>query len=446
MRTIIAGAGEIGWYIAEQISAANHDVTIIDPDEEKIRQVTNDLDVNSLCGSAASAANLIQAEVDQADLFIAVTGNDDTNLVCASVARRLGAARAVARVDEVVYRKAPEISYSHHFGIDELVSPEMLAALELASIVRNPGSLAVEHFARGALEMQQFQADQGAKNVGKPLAELTMPEGVRVGIIRRGDQIIIPAGNDQVEHDDLVTIFGKTEQVGLARADFESDQPKIQKVIITGGGHIALSLARRLHSHTFRLTIIERDANRCQYLAGVLPSATILNGDGTKLAFLKEERIDNADVLISTTASDETNIMSAIQAKTLGVKKVLVVIHRPDYANLMEQMGIDRAVSPRMVMAQEFFAMLQQGKSTTLADIEQGRAQILQLKVEGENFVGAKLRDLKLPSGSLIVALQRDSDIIVPHAETTFQLEDTVLVICLQTAHKKITKLITGQA
>jgi len=444
MQVIIAGAGEIGWYVAEKVSADGHDVTMIDDDEDKIRQVTSDLDVQSTYGSAASAAVLDKANVSDADLFVAVTGRDDTNLVSASLAKELGASRSIARVDEVIYRKATQISYREHFGIDELVSPEMLAALEIASIVRSHGALAVEHFARGALEMQQIVADRGAKLVGNPLMELTLPEGVRLASIHRGEQFIVPTGHDAVAHGDLITIIGKTEQVAEARAGFESGKPRSQKVVIMGGGHTTMSLARRLRSHTFKLTVIERDPDRCQYLASALPSATILNGDGTKLAFLKEERIDNADFFISTTASDEANILSAMQAKNLGVKKVLVIIHRPDYADLMEKMGIDRAISPRAVMAHEMLSWLRKGNVSTLASIEDGRAEILELSVEGEDFAGKSLRDAELPPACLVVALQRNQDISVPHADTVFQLEDIVLVICKQESRKDVIRLITG--
>ena len=445
MRVIVAGAGEIGTFIAERISADDHDVTVIDSDEDRVCQISDELDVQILCGSAASAKVLREAQVNETDLFVAVTNSDDTNLVCASIARKLGAARSVARVDEVVYRKAPEISYQQHFGIDDLVSPEMLAALELASMVRNPGALAVEHFARGALEVQHLRADRGTKNIGKALHELTLPEGICIGSIHRGERIIIPTGNNHVEHDDLITIFGKTEQVAEARAGFESDKPKTQKVVVMGGGHTALSLARRLRSHTYRLTIIERDAARCQYLASILSAATILNGDGTKLAFLKEERIDNADFFVSVTGRDEDNILSAVQAKNLGVAKVLVMIHRPDYADLTEKLGIDCAISPRVVMAREMLTLLRKGQVSTLAQLENGRAEILEITVLGEDFVGKKLRDIELPSGCLIVTLQRGFETIIPHADTVFQLEDTVLAIGLREQRKKIVRLIAGQ-
>ncbi len=446
MKVIVAGAGEIGWYAAEQVSAAGHDVTVIDSDKDKVRKVTSELDVQVLHGAAASVAVLSQVGTAEADLFVAVTSSDDTNLVSASLAHKLGAARTIARADEVIYRKSPEVSYREHFGINELVSPEMLAALELASRVRNPGSLAVEHFAQGALEMQQLVADHNAQLVGSPLHTLSLPEGVRLGSICRAAEIIIPHGPDCVEHGDLITIIGKTEQVEQARAAFEAPSPTSRKVVILGGGHTTLSLARRLRARTFRLTIVERDPDRCQVLATNLPNATILNGDGTSLAFLKEERIDNADCFISTTSQDETNVMSAMQAKNLGVKQVLVVIHRPDYADLMEKMGIDRAVSPRVVMAREILSWLHKERVSTLASLENGRAEILELSVQGENFVGHHLRDIDIPPDTLILTLQRDREIIVPHAKTVFQLDDIVLVICLQEQRKKVIRLIVGNA
>ena len=445
MRVIITGAGEIGWYIAEKVSADNHDVTLIDKDENRIRKVSAKLDVQPLLGSAASANVLIRAGVSETDLLVAVTGSDETNIVCGSLARKLGAKRVIARVDEVVYRKAPEISYRDHFGIDELVSPEMLAALELASSVRNPGSLAVEHFARGQLEMQRFTADQDAKNIGKPLCDLPLPDGVRICSINRDGKIIIPRGDDQIAHQDIITIIGKTDHVALARKSFEASHTRPKKVVIMGGGHTTMSLARRLRSLAFRLTIIERDESRCQELAKSLPDTTILNGDATNLSFLKEERIDNADIFISTSSSDEANIMSAIQAKNLGVQKVLVIIHRPDYADLLQKIGIDGSVSPRVVMAQEVLSLLRKSKASTLAKIGDDKAEILELAVEGEDFVGKKLRNIKMPPDSLLLTLQRGFDISVPDADTVFQLGDTVLAICLKDQHKNVVRLIAGQ-
>ncbi|MBN1436989.1 MAG: Trk system potassium transporter TrkA [Sedimentisphaerales bacterium] len=444
MRVILAGAGEIGWFVAEQVSAAGHDVTLIEHNEGRVREASNELDVRALPGLASSAKALVEAGIANADLLVALTGSDETNLVCASIGRRLGAKNTIARVDDVLYRKATEISYSEHFGIDDLISPEMLTALNLASIVRNPGSLAVEHFARGTLEMQQFWTDRGAKNVGKPLHQIQLPNDVRIGSIQRDNQIIIPNGNTEILHNDLITLVGKTEVVAQARTTFEAAQPKTQKVVIMGGGHIAISLVRRLRSKTYRVTIIERNPKLCESLAESLPNATILCGDGTNLTLLQEEGIDVADFFITTTASDETNIISAIQAKNLGAKQVLVVIHRPDYAGLVEKLGIDNAVSPRVVMAREVLTWLEMQKITTLAQIDNGNAEILRLNVQSTDFVGQSLRDIALPPDCLVLALQRGKETMIPHGDTVFDLGDRIVVICRVDNRKKLAKLITG--
>ena len=191
------------------------------------------------------------------------------------------------------------------------------------------------------------------------------------------------------------------------------------------------------------MTIIERQLERCQLLATLLPDSTIVHGDGTRLALLQEERVDNASVFISTTRSDETNIMSAMRVKDLGVEKVLVVIHRPDYTDLMEKMGIYRAVSPRAVMAREMLMMLGGDKVGTLAELD-GAAVILQMPVEAAGFVGKRLSELPMPAASLVLTLQRDRQIIIPDADTEFLFGDIVLVICQNELKKKIGKLIVG--
>jgi len=444
MQVIIAGAGEIGRYIAEQVSIDGHDVTVIDHDEALINDLNSTLDVQAVCGSAASATTLLKAGIQNNPLVICVTGCDETNLVCATVAKKMGAPRVIAAVDEVTYKKSADFSYNEHFGIDELISSEMLTALELAALVRNPGSLAVEHFAQGKLEMQRFRANQEAKSVGRALGDIHLPDGVRICMIRRQDEFIIPTRHDQILHDDLVTIIGDTDQVMQARSDFEGKKLTKRKVIIMGGGHTAISLARRLRGNIFKLTIIEKDSDRCLELSNRLPAVTILNGDGTNLAFLEEERINNADIFIAATPSDEANIMSAIQAKNLGVQKTLVVIHRPDYAGLVEKIGVDRAVSPRVVMAKEILTFLRKGSISILAEL--GEIEILEMVVGGEEFVGKKLKDLKLPDESLVLTLLRDNDLVVPAAHTVFQLNDVVLIICKNTIHKQISKLVTGRS
>ncbi len=444
MRVVIAGAGEIGWYIADQVSSQGHDVTVIDPSKDKIRQVNSSLDVHAVEGSAASAQILGQIAVAEADLFVAVSGSDEVNIVAASLARKLGAARAIARVDEVIYRKSTDISYSEHFGIDEFVSPETLAALELASVIRSPGALAVEHLARGKIEMQRVVVGKGAKHINRPLKDLDLPEGVKIACIRRDGSLFIPAANSMVYESDNVTLIGKTEQIVSARSGLESKKASSIKIVVVGGGHTTLSLVRRLRASMYKVTIVERSEDRCKHLAAILPNVTILHGDGTNLSFLKEERIESADIFVSTTDSDETNIMSAMQARHLGVEKVLVLIHRPDYGDLIEKMGIDRAVSPRVQMAKEILTMLHKSDVRTLSVFDDGKAEIVQVRVRSSEVTGKYLREITLPGETLVLTIQRDKDIIVPQADTMFHLDDEAIFISRTASHKELTKMIVG--
>ncbi len=444
MRVMIAGAGEIGWYIAEEVAKTGHDVTIIDTDKERIRKVNSALDVHAVVGSAASAATLEQLSVGNVDIFLAVSGSDEVNIVCASLARKLGAGRSLARVDEVIYRKSPNLSYSDHFGIDEFVSPETLAALELASAIRSPGALAVEHLAHGKIEMQRVLVGKGARHIDMPLKDLGLPEGVKIACIRRSGLISIPSANDTISAHDNVTLIGKTEQIVAARSGLESKKAKSIKVIIVGGGHTTLSLVRRLRSSLYKLTIMEKDEERCRQLAALLPNATILHGDGTNLAFLKEERVESADIFVSTTDSDETNIMSVMQAKQLGVPQVLVVMHRPDYGDLIERMGIHRAVSPRVQMAKEILTLLDKSPVRSLSIFDDGKAEILQIRICNSKVTNKPLREISLPGETLVLAIQRGKEIIMPQADTILELQDEVIFISRTASHKDLDKMFVG--
>lgn len=444
MRVIVAGAGEVGWNIAKQISADGHDVTIIDNNEGVIDQVSGGLGVRAMFGRVASITTLREAGVAKADIVLAFTGNDEANIVCASISRQLGAKRVLARVAESIHLQQSQLSYSEHFGIDDLISPETLAAQELAAYVRNPSALAIEHFARGALEVQQVVAGGRGRYIGKSIRDMGLPQGVRVASIKRGKEFIIPTGNVAVQSDDIVTIIGTTEQVTQARGGFEVAKQSSQKVVIVGGGHIGLSLARRLRSHNFNITIIEERQSRCQELAVILDDVTVLHGDGTSQSFVKQERIENADVFVTTTADDRDNIMSGLQAKELGVKIVLVIINSPDYRHLVTKMGINHVVSPRAVMTAEILSILRKGKASTRASLDGGNAEILELAVEGQDFVGQRLRSLDMPAGALVLTLQRGTRFMVPKGDDTFQLGDTVLVICRHDHRKEVIKLVSG--
>jgi trk system potassium uptake protein TrkA len=444
MKVIIAGAGEIGTYIAERIADESHDVTVIEANAAKAEEVSNTLDVNVICGSASSVQVLKKAAVEECDLFLSLTSNEEVNIVSASVAGRLGAAKTIARIDDAVFRRDPMFSYQRHFNIDEMFSPKMFASLELASFIRNPGSLAVEHFAQGTVAMRQVIIDESSGYIENKLSELDIPKDVRIACITRETKLIIPTGETFLKAGDTIILIGETEKISEFQKNFKWEKTDRQKIVILGGGRIALSLARRLKPNEFRLTIIEQDVSRCERLSCELPSTTILQGDGTNLDLLMEERVDTADFFIATTAYDELNIMSALQVKKLGVKKVLVLIHRPDFVNLIEDLGIDHVVSPRAIMAREVLTMLKKGKGRSLADMGAGEAEILELHFKNEALIGSELKDIRLSKSTLILLIKRGGNVIVPSGNTKLKQDDVLLIICKLNDKKKMFRLFAG--
>ncbi len=444
MNVIIAGAGEGGAYIAEKVAEESHDVTVIEADTVKGQEVSNTLDVNVICGSASSVQVLKKAAVEKCDLFLALTANEEVNIVSASVAGRLGAAKTVARIDDAVFRKDTGFSYQTHFGIDEMFSPKMLAALEIASFIRNPGSLAVEYFAQGMVVMRQVIIDESSRYIENKLSELDIPKDVRIACITRNAKLIVPTGDTFLQAGDTVILIGEIEKISDFLKKFSWEKMDNQRIVILGGGRIALSLARRLNPNDFRLTIIEKDILRCESLSCELPSATVLQGDGTKLDLLIEEHVDTADFFIPTTDYDEINIMSALQAKNLGVKKTLVLIHRPDFVHLIEDLGIDRAVSPRAIVAREVLTMLKKGRERLLADMGAGEAEILELHFDNRALTGSELKDIPLSKNTLILLIKRAGKIIVPSGDTELKQNDILLIICKLTDRKKLVRLFGG--
>ena len=441
MKVIIAGAGEVGTYIAERIAEEAHDVTVIEADTVKGEELSNTLDVNVICGSASSVQVLKKADVEKCDLFLSLTANEEVNIVSASVASRLGAAKTIARIDDAVFKEDPEFSYQTHFDIDEMFSPKMFAALEMASFIRNPGSLAVEYFAQGTVVMRQVIIDESSGYSENKLCELDIPKDVRIACITRKTELIIPTGDTFLQAGDTIVLVGETEKVSEFQKNFKWEKRNSQKIVILGGGRIALSLARRLKPNDFRLTIIEQQVLRCENLSHELPHATVLQGDGTKLDLLMEEHVNTADFFIATTAYDEVNIMSALQVKNLGVKKALVLIHRPDFVHLIEDLGIDHAVSPRGIMAREVLTMLKQGKERSLADMGAGEVEILELHFKNKALTGDKLKDINLSKKTLILLIKRAGKVIIPSGDTKLKEDDVILIICKSSDRKKFIHL-----
>lgn len=447
MRIVVLGAGTVGRSISALLCQHGHSITVVDASAERVRQINDTLDARAIHGSASQASVLFQAGVGSADLCLAMTGFDEVNIVGASMGAAMGARRAVARVYAPVFRDLSTFDYRRHFNIDRLLSIEHLTAMELARRIRHPGSVAVENLAGDDLEVHELYVSAGHMGVGKPLKDLLIPSGVRIGSISREGKTWIAGASDRIEPRDRVTVIGKRGDIPKLKQLFQVDSAKRQHVIIAGGGETGYHLATRLEGQRFRVVLMESDRSRCEFLASHLENTTVVHRDATRRSDLEEERVDSADVFVACTGDDENNIVAAVEARDIGASQVMSLVGRPDYAQVVGRLGIDFAVSPREVVAKQVLGYLTTGAVVSRMVLsEEGQLSILELEVYADSpATKAMLSELELPEQCLIAAVVREGYASVPGAKDRFQKGDTVVALVADSVREKAVALFEAQ-
>ncbi|MGD9126686.1 MAG: Trk system potassium transporter TrkA [Planctomycetia bacterium] len=446
MQIVVVGAGTVGTSIAGMLCELGHSVTVIDIDPKKTRRVNDEMDVRVVTGSGAESSVLFQAGCLGADLCLAVTGVDEVNMVAASMAKGLGVKRSVARVYAPVFRDLSTFDYQTHFNIDRLLSMEHLSAMELAREIRHPGASIVENFARGELEMQELTILENSAAVGEELRELKLPSNVRIGSIRREGKLTIAVATDRLQAKDQITLIGTREDIDKVKGRFQKKQPPKQGVVIAGGGETGYHLARVLQGPGFGVVIIEADRDRCEYLAAHLEHSTVVHGNVQRRATLEEERVGSADIFVACTGDDEDNILACVEAKEIGAKRMMSIINRPDYANVVSKLGIHHTVSPRLVIAREIEGLLNTGSIMSRVPLTKaGDIEVQEIIVpEGAPATEHVLAKLELPPQCLIAALIRGNYAQVPGADDRFQPGDTVVALVGESAFEKTEEVFTA--
>ncbi len=431
MRIVILGAGTVGASIADLLCRRHHSITVVDSDSATVRRINEELDVRALSGSASQSSVLFQAGMLGADLCLAVTGDDEVNLVAASMAKAMGAHRSVARVYAPVFRDLSTFDYQRHFHIDRLVSLEHLVAMELAQGVRDIGSVIVGSFARGELEVQEVAITRETPATGVILRDLKLPPEVRIGSIWRAGRVTIAGAADTVNVGDRITLIGARDDIDEVKALFETEPPPRRSVVIAGGGETGYQLAGVLESRRFAVTLLEMNRDRCEFLAAHLKHATVVHADAQRQAVLEEERVGQADVFVACTGDDEDNIMACVEARELGAGQTMAIVSRPDYANVVGKLGIRPAVSPREVIAQQVLSFLNTGAVIARKPLSRGAdVEVLEIEVlDGAPATERVLAELALPPKCLIAALIRESYVQVPRANDRLMPGDTVVTL-----------------
>ncbi len=429
MNIVILGAGTVGTSIAKQLCETQHNVALVDSSRSVLNLAEEQLDVQTVCGSACDAITLFQAGVQSCDLCLAVTSHDEINLVGGSLAKAMGADRSIGRVFNPGYRDSSTFDYRRHFGIDRLLSLEHLTSLEIAKAIRMQSLFAVENFARGGIEVQEVAVEAESPAVGVPLQKLDLPKEVRIGLVMAGKRTFIPGASDVMHAGDHVTLIGTRDKLEDVKRLFEHRLPPKLKVMIAGGGEIGYNLALVLQRGRFNTVLLEADEERCEYLANRLDDTTVLQADVTRVAELEEARVGKSDVFVAATGRDEDNIVCGVEARELGCGRIMSVVRRPDYANVLERLGIDVAVSPREVMAQQIVGLVERGPVIGHSSIAGGVASIWELEVrEGAPVTKAPLKDLQIQDG-LIAAIEREDFVRVPGADDQLMPRDNAVVL-----------------
>ena len=399
-------------------------------------------------GNGSSVSVLNKAHVEKADFFMAMTRDDQTNLIASSLAKKLGAGTVITRIHDSTFADTSHFNYREHFGIDILINPEMLSAVELAKSIRNPARVAVENFARGQIEAQRFEVNSKSKYVGLALRDIKLPPQVKIGYIARGEDQDVPTGNTILVAGDTLTVFGRSNDLYDLRSKIDpASTGHMRNIAILGGGEVALALLRLLNHTRFKIRVIEKVEERCELLGNQFPHVTFINGDGTSLRLMEEEQIGEADYFVAATADDERNVLTSAQANKLGAKHVQAIITKSDYEdillNMKQGLGIETIVSPRVVTAKEVMRYVSKDPYIELFQFPHHSGRVLEIPVEAKSPAANKrLREIEWPEHAVVVALLHEHQARVPGAEDQILAGDRVVVITRDENIKDLLRLL----
>lgn len=436
MKIVILGAGQVGSTVASALVHEDNDITIVDIDERRLKELQDQMDIRGVLGYASHPRVMERAGIEDADLVIALTSSDEVNMVACQIAYTLyHVPTRVARIRSAEYTMRSDLFHREHSPVDVLISPELLLTQYISRLIEYPGALQVLDFADGKAQLVATEAEAGGLLVGQRLYTLRhhMPANsdARVAAIYRDGQLIIPEGNTIIEENDMVFFLAAKRHIPAVMKELRPMDSPIRRVILGGGGNIGKNLARRLE-RDHHVKIIERDPVRAEAIAEELSKTIVLVGDCADANLLREEAVDTTDVYCVLTDSSEANILSALQAKRMGAKKVIAIINRASYADLMESGAIDIAVSPQQITIGSLLTHIRRGSMVRVHSLRRGAAEAIEAIALGDRssskVVGRSLEELDLPDGASIGAIVRGEDVIIAHHDTVIEEHDHVLL------------------
>ncbi|WP_276252838.1 Trk system potassium transporter TrkA [Halomontanus rarus] len=431
MRVIVVGAGEVGSNIAASL-ADDHDVIVIDQDADRVDSITYSLDVLTIHGDGTSLDVLEEAGIDDADMVIASTDRDETNIVVCGTAKTVDDPFTIARVKKTDFLRTWERS-NGAFGVDFMVCTDLHTAETMVRISGLPGAHDVETFANGRVHMAEFEVGSDSPIAGETVADADRFESLTFAAIIRPDDIIVPRGDTVIESGDNIVVIGSAESV-RGFAGTLTPAPTLEEaneIVIVGGGEIGYQTARLFEEEGLSPRLVERDHDRARQIAERLPNTLVLESDATDIDFLVREHVDESDIVVAALDSDEKNLLVSLLAKRIGVDRTVAVVEFGEYVDLFETVGVDVAVNPRVVTAEEITRFTREETTENVAILESDRAEVLEIEIDRDSLLfGNRIMDAmtELPDGIVIGAITRNGELITPRGQTVVELGDHVVV------------------
>jgi trk system potassium uptake protein len=443
VKIVILGAGQVGRSAAHSLSREEaNEVTVVDLDEDILRNLQDRLDIRTVAGNASYPTVLEAAGAPEADIVVALTSSDEVNMMACEIAYTLyRTPTKIARIRSAEYTNRAELFGDSALNVDVFISPEQLVTEYVERLIKYPGALQVLDFADGKVQLVGVRALKGGPLVGQRLRELPehLPKAeARVVAIYRAGRSVAPEGDTVIESGDEVFFLAARADIKKVMSELRKQDDPVKKVVIAGGGNIGLRLARALEKSS-QVKLIERDLKRARKASEILENAIVLNGDAADEELLIEENIDSADVFAALTNSEEANILSAMLAKRLGAHKVMALINKPSYADLIESGSIDIAISPQTITIGSLLAHVRRGDVVRVHSLRRGAAEALEAVVHGDQHssrvVGRRVEEIILPEGTSIGAIVRAEEVLMAHHDTVVQADDHAILFLSDRRH-----------
>ncbi|MBR1838704.1 MAG: Trk system potassium transporter TrkA [Bacteroidaceae bacterium] len=444
MKIIIAGAGAVGLHLAKLLARERHDITLIDEQEERVASLSVTFDLKTLAGNPMALTTLKEAEAGRADLFVAVTPDEAHNITCCILARKLGAKKTVARVDNDEFTHEEQAAFFKEIGVQSIIYPELLAAKEIAGSIKRSWIRQYWEVGNGALVMLGVKVREAAPIVDehKPLRELCGPDApFHIVAIKRGDDTVIPHGEDFVMPRDIVFFMTTPQYIpDIRQLAGKEGYPDVKKLIVMGGSDTTVQMVNRLPDH-IQVKVIEKNMERCRRLSSLIsnPNCMVLHGDATDIDLLEDENIDRVDAFAALTDNSEKNILACLNAKKHGVRKTVAIVENTDYVSLAENFDIGTIINKKSIAASHIYRMMLRADLTTVKSLTVANADVCEIPVSEQARVTRKpVMELGLPATVNLGGIVRNGRGILINGRTQILPGDTVVAFCLQNTLSKL--------